>query len=63
MRAQPGLLETLVQCWDPDQGVFNLQGEILEITVNDIYFITGLSCHGEVVNLKGSILGVGSLLI
>ena len=30
------LLQTLVRYWDPKQGVFDLQGEILEITVEYI---------------------------
>ena len=39
--------------WDHDLGMFNLQGETLEITTEDMYFITGLSRRGESVNLEG----------
>ena len=34
--------------------MFNLQGETLELTVQDIYFITGLSQRGAPVNLEGT---------
>ena len=34
--------------------MFNLQGETLELTVEDIYFITGLSRRGVPVNLEGT---------
>ena len=34
--------------------MFNLQGETLELTVEDIYFITGLSQRGAPVNLEGT---------
>ena len=36
MRANVYLLETLISYWDHDLGVFDLQEEILEITVEDI---------------------------
>ena len=35
-------------------GAFDLQGEILEITLEDIYFIFGLSRRGAPVNLEGT---------
>ena len=37
------LLEFMINYWDHDLGMFNLQGETLEITSEDIYFIVGLS--------------------
>ena len=43
MRSNVGLLEFLINYWDHDLGAFELQGEILEITLADIYFISGLS--------------------
>jgi hypothetical protein len=52
MRAQVRLLEMLVGYWDPESESFNLDGKPLRIEVEDIYFLTGLSCRGEVVNLK-----------
>jgi hypothetical protein len=57
MRAQVRFLELLVDYWDPDSERFNLDGKPLRIEVEDIYFLTGLSHQGEVVNLKAE--GVG----
>ena len=53
MRANVCLLEMLIGDWDHELGLFDLQGEILEITVEDIYFITGLSRKGMPVKLEG----------
>jgi hypothetical protein len=44
MRAQVRLLEMLVGYWDPDSESFILDGKPLRIKVEDIYFLTGLSC-------------------
>jgi hypothetical protein len=52
MRAQVRLLQMLVNYWDPDTEAFNLDGKPLRIEVENIYFLTGLSRRGEVVNLK-----------
>ena len=43
MRSNGYLLEFLINYWDHDLGGFDLQGEFLEITLEDIYFISGLS--------------------
>ena len=43
MRAHVWLLEALVHLWDHKLGMFDLQGETLELTTEDIYFIMGLS--------------------
>ena len=51
MRAKPRLLQMLVDYWDPDSESFHIDGMSLTIEVEDIYFITGLSRRGEVVNL------------
>ena len=48
------LLEFLINYWDHDLGMFDLQGEPLEITSEDIYFIAGLSRRGAPVNLEGT---------
>ena len=40
MRANVCILEFMVNYWDHEMGMFNLQGETLELTVEDIYFIT-----------------------
>ena len=42
----------LVDYWDPDSKSFHIDGMSLTIEVEDIYFITGLSQRGEVVNLR-----------
>jgi hypothetical protein len=52
MRAQVRFLQFLVDYWDPDSESFNLDGKPLRIEVEDIYFLTGFSRRGEVVNLK-----------
>jgi hypothetical protein len=52
MRAQMRLLEMLVGYSDPDRNIFILDGQPLRIEVEDIYFLTGLSRRGEVVDLK-----------
>jgi hypothetical protein len=59
MRAQVRLLQMLVNYWDPDTETFNLDGQPLRIEVEDIYFLTGLSRRGEVVNLKSQGAGSG----
>jgi hypothetical protein len=52
MRAQVRLVQMLVNYWDHDTETFNLDGKPLRIEFEDIYFLTGLSHRGEVVNLK-----------
>ena len=43
MQSNVRLLEILINYWDHDLGAFDLQGEILEITLEDIYFISGFT--------------------
>ena len=43
MQANVRLLEFLINYWDHDLGMFDLQGESLDITSEDVYFIAGLS--------------------
>jgi hypothetical protein len=52
MRDQVRLLQMLVNYWDPDTETLNLDGKPLRIEVEDIHFLIGFSCRGEVVNLK-----------
>ena len=54
MRANVCLLEFMINYWDHDLGMFDLQGETLEITSEDIYFIANLSRRGAPVNLEGT---------
>ena len=48
------LLEHLISYWDHDLDAFDLQGEILEVILEDMYFIIGLSRTGISMNLKGT---------
>jgi hypothetical protein len=50
MRAQPKLLNALVDYWHPDAEAFKIEGQSLVPTTEDIYFLTGLSRRGEPVN-------------
>ena len=43
LRAKPRLLQMLVDYWDPDSESFHIEGMLLSIEIEDIYFITGLS--------------------
>ena len=43
MQSNVHLLEFLINYWDHDLGMFDLQGEFLEFTSKDVYFISGLS--------------------
>ena len=43
MRANVRLLEHLIGYWDHDFVAFDLKAEILEVALEEIYFITGLS--------------------
>ena len=43
MRANVRLLEFLINYWDHYLGMFDFQGESLDITSEDVYFIVGLS--------------------
>ena len=54
MRENVHLLETLIGYWEHEIGIFYLQGETLEITVEDMYFITGISHRGMSINLEGN---------
>jgi hypothetical protein len=44
------LLNALIDYWHPDAEAFMLEGQSLMPTTEDIYFLTGLSRRGEVVN-------------
>ena len=54
MRANVRLSKFMINYWDHDLGMFDLQGETLEITTEDMYFITVLSRRGTPVNLEGT---------
>jgi hypothetical protein len=50
MRAQPRLLNALVDYWHPDAEAFMLEGQSRVPTTEDIYFLNDLSRRGEPVN-------------
>jgi hypothetical protein len=52
MRAQPKLLNTLVDYWHSDGEAFMIEGYSLTPTTEDIYFLTDLSRRGEPFNLQ-----------
>jgi hypothetical protein len=52
MRAQPRLLNALVDYWHPDAEAFMLEGQSLNPMTEDIYFLSGLSRRGEPINLR-----------
>ena len=54
MRSHIQILELLVWLWDPEQVKFDLQHETLELTIEDVYYVIGLSHKGEPVNLGGT---------
>ena len=54
MRANVYLLKFLIGYWDHELGDFDLQGEILEVALEEICFIAGLYRHGIPVNLEGT---------
>ena len=43
LREKPRLLQLLVDYWDLESETFQIDGMLLNIEVEDIYFITGLS--------------------
>jgi len=47
----------LVHYWDPEQEIFIIYHMPLQIELQDIYFIIGLSQRGEEVDLKGKARG------
>jgi hypothetical protein len=57
MRAQPRLLNALVDYWHPDVEAFMIEGKYLTPTTEDIYFLTGLSRRGGPVNLHTFSMG------
>jgi hypothetical protein len=61
MGAQQRLLEYLVHMWDSEQQVFHVGVHVLSLDIEDIYFLIGLSRHGERVTLTGGRGGGSSM--
>lgn len=49
LRAQPLLLQRMVAMWEPDSQRFLVGDQYLDIEIDDIYFLTGLSRRGDPV--------------
>ena len=54
LRAQPELLQFIVDAWDIDDQVFRLGDQTLELDVSDVYFVIGLPQRGARPILIGS---------
>jgi hypothetical protein len=52
MRAQPRILNSLVDYWHPDAEEFMFEGHLLTPTIEDIYFVNGISRRAKLVNLR-----------
>ena len=57
MRQQIELLEFLFRTWDLAIEAFHIRKKVVPITVEDAYFLTGLSRRGLPISLSGSALG------
>ena len=53
LQAQPLLLQRMVAMWETDSQCFMVGEQMLEIEVDDIYFLTGLSHRGESMYFGG----------
>lgn len=53
LRQQMNLLRFLVQSWDPINQNFHIRGKEIPCTIDDIYFLTGLSRRGAPISLIG----------
>ena len=61
MRAQITLLQYMLDAWDPINQVFQIRGKSIPLTIEDIYFLTGLSRQGAPISLSGSAQGNDSV--
>lgn len=61
MRAQITLLQYMLDAWDPINQVFQIRGKSIPLTIEDFYFLTGLSRRGAPISLSGSARGTDSM--
>jgi len=54
MKSQVDLLACLVRAWNVQEQCFLIRDQRLTIDVDDIYFLTGISCRGTDISLFGS---------
>ena len=52
MRSAGLLLNRLVRFWEPDALAFRVQGERVDLTLTDVYFLTGFPCLGRVADTQ-----------
>ena len=52
LHSQHDVLQLLISYWDVDLAAFCIDDEVLHLEVEDIYFITGLSRRGAVVDMN-----------
>ena len=52
MRSGALLLNRLVGFWEPDIQAFRVQGERVDLTLTDVYFLMGLPCLGRVAETQ-----------
>ena len=57
MRKQISLLQYFLDAWDPINQEFQIRGKSIPLTVEDIYFLMGLSRRGAPLSLLGSAHG------
>ena len=57
MRQKIELLEFLVRAWDLVIEAFHIKNQVVCITVEDVYFLIGLSRRGLPISLSGSTVG------
>jgi hypothetical protein len=53
MRKEVLLLEYLIGLWDNDEKLFRIGSHMLEINIEDVYFLMGLSKRGAPILLSG----------
>ena len=53
MRQQIELLQFLVHAWDLTDQTFHIRDKMVPITIEDIYFLIGLSRRGAPISLSG----------
>jgi len=53
MRQQIDILQFLVRSWDPTDQGFHIKDKVIPFTIDDIYFLTGLSRRGAPISLSG----------
>ena len=46
------LLNRLIDFWEPETQAFRVQGERVDLTLIDVYFMTGLPCLGRVTDTQ-----------